>query len=53
MAASVSLCIELYDHIDDDGTDPDVSENVNIIASADPALVAKLHAQLLAGFPPV
>ena len=45
------VATELYDHQGDDGSDPDVSENVNMAVVADPALLATLHAALVAGFP--
>ena len=45
------VATELYDHQTDDGTDPDVSENVNIVKQADPALLETLHSALVAGFP--
>lgn len=45
------VALELYDHRTDDGTDPDLSENINLAATADPSLLASLHATLVASFP--
>jgi hypothetical protein len=50
---SKRVAVELYDHTNDDGTDPDVSENVNVAATADPSLLASLHTALVKGFPVV
>ena len=50
---SKRVTVELYDHTNDDGTDPDVSENVNVAATADPSLLASLHTALVKGFPVV
>lgn len=43
---------ELYDHHGDDGpwTDPDMYENVNLVLTADPHLVASLSAKLREAF---
>ena len=45
------VATELYDHRQDDGTDPDISENANLAATADSGLLNTLHAALVAGFP--
>jgi hypothetical protein len=47
------VAVELYDHRDDDGTDPDTSENVNTAAAAPDGLIKELHMLLVAGFPVV
>ena len=43
---------ELYDHLGDDGpwTDPDRYENVNLVPTAEPALLAALATQLREAF---
>ena len=51
LIAGRKVATELYDHQTDDGTDPDASENVNIVKQADPALLETLHSALMAGFP--
>ena len=43
---------ELYEHKLDPGNDPDVSENENVVESADPNLLEQLHAMLRKGFVP-
>eukprot|EP00041_Stephanoeca_diplocostata_P022338 m.531580 g.531580 ORF g.531580 m.531580 type:complete len:682 (-) comp22038_c0_seq1:179-2224(-) len=45
------VAAELYDHTHDDGTDPDVSENKNLIGTAPAATVQTLHDVLVQGFP--
>ena len=45
------VAVELYDHQTDPGTNPDVSENTNLVATADAALLQRLHDMLVAGFP--